>query len=73
MRNTKVLGVNMPTILRDVPISRTVVREGVKVETHLETFEISCEQYSEIWEQQVMKMLKDWIRMRKKYYQKVAQ
>ena len=68
MRNTKVLGVIMPTILRDVPVSRVVVREGVKVETHIDTFEIRCEPYSEIWEQQVMKMLKDWIRMRRKHY-----
>jgi hypothetical protein len=58
----------MPTILKDVPLNRAVIREGVKTQTNEDMFTISCQPRSEIWEQQVMKMLKDWIRMRKKYY-----
>jgi hypothetical protein len=62
----------MQEMLEDVPLSRTVVSGGVKVETGVDKFDIVCQPLSDLWEQQLLKLLKDWIRMRKKHVSKLV-
>jgi hypothetical protein len=56
----------------ETPINRTVVSGGVKIETSDDKFEILCKPLSDLWEQQLLKLLKDWIHVRKKRVSKLV-
>ena len=49
----------------EVGYKRIVNVGGIKTVTSKDRFEIICEPHTDIWEQQAVQMLREWVRERK--------
>lgn len=62
--DTKKVKCNTEVVV-DIRYAKTINREGVKIVIDHNYFELSAELNAEIWEQQVIQLVREWIRARK--------